>query len=49
MVSFQFLECYLLKKMASILTSFSDIEMEKEMEDEVEVEENSFPSGFRHN
>jgi len=27
----------------------SDIEMEKEMEDEVEVEENSFPSGFRHN
>ena len=49
----QFLECQQqqLNRMASILTTFSDIEMEKEMEDEdeVEVEENSFPSGFRQN
>ena len=29
--------------------TFSDIEMENEMEDEVELEENSFPSRFRQN
>ena len=37
-----------MNKMASFFI-FSDIELEKEMEDEMEVEENAFPSRFRGN